>query len=193
MSFYLPELCTKICNHTYVKNISYRPLARSDGFPLFQAATHPEFNQFLVWNTPTHVDEAILQIDKLLREVEMRKAVAISICEKDLGTWWGVSVLRPFRGGIEISLYLHPLVWSKGISLTAGRGIIASIFDAYPDTTVFGRAIEGNTRIIRIYEHYKFEPTNHDRAVHVTRGELQVPVYQLTIDRWKTVSELKHY
>lgn len=188
------QLYSLVCDHRYAKNVVYRPLARSDAFFLFQATQeHPEFNEYLGWHKPETLQEVLIQIDKMMRQTVLNQAYAFSLSDRQTGKWAGISVLRPYRDGVEISLYIHPAYWSKGAALAAGSGLIECVFNTF-NIPLYGRAMAGNKRILRIYDHYGFERIPGDEtAPHTTKGMVTLQVYTLSKERWKPYSGLKTF
>lgn len=180
-------------NHRYAKNVAFRDFARADAFPLFQATRDPDFNRFLLWTAPPAEADILPQADKLLRQATLHTAVVLSMCEKDTGTWVGLALLKPFRDGVELSLYLHPKVWNIGAVFTCGRAIIEVVFDRLPQTPVYTRVRPGNRRMEKICRAYRFEPTAPSQAEHAVDGVIGLDVYRLTRERWDRFEEVRAY
>lgn len=180
-------------NHRYARNITYRTMARADAFPLFQATQDPEFNRFLLWTAPLQERDVLPQVDKLLREATMEKTLVLSMCEKDTGTWLGLGLLKPYRDGLELSLYLHPKRWNTGSVFVCGRGIIEVVFEAFPELPIYVRMHPKNRRMERICQAYRFEQTEGDTAQHATMGPLDLVVYRLEKSSWEQFTEVQPY
>lgn len=193
MSRELVSQLKTLFNHRYARNITYRAMARADAFPLFQATQNPEFNRYLLWNAPLQERDVLPQVDKLLREATMDKTVVLSMGEKDTGTWLGLGLLKPFRDGLELSLYLHPKRWNTGSVFVCGRGIIEAVFEAFPDLPMYVRMHPKNRRMERICLAYRFKPTEGDTAQHATQGALDLLVYRLEKAHWEPFPDVQEY
>ena len=105
-----------IYNNYYAENIVFRNLAKSDLFPLYKATENPSFNKYLTWDAK---DEANLNIEvkRLLNEAQANRAVVISICDKNSGTWSGFLKFIPNTDGLEVSIWIHPNNWNSRFSV----------------------------------------------------------------------------
>ena len=193
MSRELLSQLKKAFSHRLARNITYRSLARADAFPLFQASRDPEFNRYLLWNAPLLDRDMLPQVDRLLRESTMEKALALSMCEKDTGTWMGLGVLRPFRDGLELSLYIHPARWNTNTVFTCGRGIIEVVFEHGDQTPLYVRMHPQNRRMERICLAYRFERVDGEQAQHATQGPLDLNVFRLDKERWERFADVEPY
>lgn len=176
----------------YANKIAFRPINRCDAFPLFVATRDQNFNAFLLWDTPNEEIQTIEQIDKLIRENTLRRVVALSICDRMTGAWWGYVVIKPFRDGAELSLYLHPSVWNKGIVFAAGCAAIELIMLAAPDAPIYNRVHESNVRMRKICRGYGFEKVDEEDMTHTSGHDLKVEVYRLNKDKWTPVEVSKY-
>lgn len=179
-------------NHTS-KNLAFRDLSRADSWPLLDATTHPEFNRFLLWDAPKDINCALVQVEKLIRQHQLFRCVAISIVERQSGTWKGMAVLKTFRDGIEMSLYIHPDAWNTGIVFSAGCAIIELLFQHFPNTVIYNRVIVGNRRMYKINVSYGFEPTDQVGDEHANGEPRVLDVFRLNVDKWKTFDGIAPY
>ena len=107
-------------NKIHTASISYRALARSDTFPLYNATQNPEFNKHLAWGPPLNIKETAEQIDLLLREITLNQSLSISLSEKNNGAWVGLLKFSEHEDSIAGGLWLHPNYWQRKISLEVG-------------------------------------------------------------------------
>lgn len=177
----------------FAKDIAFRPLARADVFPLFQATRDPAFNQYLLWLMPQDEAETLVQVEKLLRQDRLGQALVLSLCDRPTGAWRGMAVLKPFRDGLELSLYIHPDQWSRGTVFTCGRGVIEVAFEQLPDLVLYTRIRPGNQRMERICKHYRFVPTDPSSDMHARDGKIDLDVYRLDKQQWETFAEVQRY
>lgn len=175
------------------KNVTFRALARCDAFPLYEATRNEEFNRFLLWSAPSMEDEILPQVDKLLREVTLRRAVVVSLCDKQTGLWRGAASVRPLRDGVEMGLWLHPNAWNTGIVLTAGRMVIEVLRATWPTVPIYNRVLPDNKKMRRICLSYGFEKVDAVTAVHENGHELEFDLFQLNPDKWKVFDEVTPY
>ena len=190
------ELVTQlkpVFDHHLAKHVTFRNLSRADAFPLFQATRHPDFNRFLLWVAPVQESDIMPQVDKLVREGALGNAVVLSICEKDTAAWLGLAIIKPFRDGLELSLYLHPSTWNKGIVFTTGRAVIEVMMQNSPGTPIYSRVHPGNRRMKKIFSHYHFEAVEGEAAVHDAHGQLELEVYLLNQTAWQPFTEVRSY
>ncbi len=180
----LHQLQNLICDHKYTQEIVYRPLCRSDAFFLYQAASStPEFNRYLLWNTPNNLADVLIQIDKLLRQTQLDQSYSFSLTDRATGSWLGFTVLKPYRDGIEMSSYIHPQYWNKGIVVTSSKGLVQCIFD-HQDAPLYSRTLAENAPMVHIYNAYGFVLDAPDVAYHATKGKYDLLVFRLDKEVW---------
>lgn len=181
-----------IFEYRYSNRIAFRSLSRSDAFPLFMATREAQFNAFLLWKTPEQEGETVAQVDKLIRENTMRRLLALSICERSTGTWWGYTVWKPFKDGAELSLYLHPCVWNTGVVFASGCAAIDIVMKSCPDMPIYTRVHQNNIKMRKICIGYGFEKTGTDTLTHGEGHEVVVDVFMLDKSRWPEVDVSKY-
>jgi len=177
----------------YAKKVAFRPFARSDGFPFFEATRHPDFNRNLMWVAPETEKGIFQQVDKLVREHMLGRALILSICQRHTGVWQGLLRIQDYLDGVEIGLYLHPDSWSRGVVVTAGSAFIELIFKNLPDTPMYIRLRPSNARLVRICDVYKFEKVREEKDIHPIEGEVDVHVYRLTKPLWPGYAGLVNF
>lgn len=177
----------------YAKKVAFRPFARADGFPLFEATRHPEFNRNLLWTAPETEQGIFQQVDKLVREHTLGRALILSICQRQTGEWQGLLRIEDYEDGVEIGLYLHPDSWSRGVVVVAGSAFIELIFRSNPALPMYIRMLPSNERLLRICKVYNFEFVREETDHHPITGQKQVHVYRLTKDRWPGFQKLTHF
>lgn len=115
----LKDLATMFSNYAS-KNIAFREFSRSDLFPLFQATRNEDFNKFLLWSTPSNIEELNIEVSKLISERNRWNNLIISICEKNTGKWFGFLKFTPYRDSFEMSYWVHPDYWESKLIVEAG-------------------------------------------------------------------------
>ena len=92
----------------------YRPVARADAHPMFEAGLDSDFHRYLDWSKPADVDGAMVRLDGLLSEELLNTSVTSSIVDKPTGQWMGMLRWVPFRSGLAVELWLRPELWLHG-------------------------------------------------------------------------------
>lgn len=174
-------------------SLAFRPLARSDGWPLFVATRNPEFNRFLLWNAPDDIHKLMPQVEKLLRDHNLKNMVALSLVERDDGVWRGMAIIKPFREGMEMSLYLHPSSWNKGHVLSSGCAIIELIRKADPNMPIYNRVKTGNRKMARLNTTYGFEVVDRMDEPHADGSLWDLDVYRLDPSKWQPFTKIAAY
>lgn len=167
-------------NHVRVVHHMFRPLARADAYPLFQAASStPEFNRYLLWPTPKDPQEVQIQVDKLIREQTMERAAPFSLVDRDTGYWKGMCVFRPYLDGVEISTYLHPNEWARGTIVATGSCMFQALLEQFPDSPVYVRVRLGNRPMLKICRVHKLQELEQDVGSHPVEGQVPLRVFRL--------------
>lgn len=174
-------------------SLAFRPLARSDGWPLFVATRNPEFNRFLLWNAPDDIHRLMPQVERLLRDHNLKNLVALSLVERDDGAWRGMAIIKPFREGLEMSLYLHPSSWNKGHVLSSGCAIIELIRKADPTMAIYNRVKAGNRKMARLNTTYGFEVVDRMDEPHSDGSLWDLEVYRLDPLKWQSFTKMAPY
>lgn len=170
----------------FAKTVVFRVFTRSDGWPLWDATQHPQFNKNLLWRAPLTQEEMFQQVDKLVREHVLGRALVLSICHRPTGAWQGLLKVRPFRDGVEASFYLHPDVWGRGLAVTAGPAFTQVIFDRLPDLPIYVRVMPTNDRQLHLCRFYRFERLDTEYEDHPQEGRKELQVWRLDRERWAT-------
>lgn len=184
---------TAIFNRNTSRNLAFREFARADAWPLLCATQHPEFNRFLLWHAPDQIGGLMPQVDKLLREHQLQRAVVLSAVDRDGGAWRGLCVLKPFRDGVEMSLYIHPNAWNSGLVFMAGCAIIELLLQHFPKQSIYNRVMPENRKMVRINQGYGFEDIGEDRETHASGDPIGLAVYRLNRERWKLFQGIAAY
>ncbi len=193
MSRELVSQIQTLFNHVHVGELVFRPLARSDAFPLFQAAAStPEFNRYLLWPTPSTPEEVQTQVDKLIREGIMERSASFSLSDKDTGAWKGLCVYKAYREGIEMSSYLSPKEWATGTIVLSGKCMIQSLMTQF-NLPVYVRVRPGNQSMLKICRYNQFFEEEGDSAVHPLEGQVPLQVFKLDPDRWPQFDGVQAY
>jgi len=175
------------------KRVAFRPLARADAFPFFQATQHPDFNRYLLWHAPKTEAEFLPRIDRLLRETMMNQAVVLSICDRNTGTWLGTAVIKPLRNGLEVGLLIHPSRWNTSTVFAAGQGVVEILLRRLPETEIYMRVRRGNVKMEKIARKFCFEPIAEEALPHVDGSSHPVDVYRLNKEKWTEYNGLDGY
>lgn len=180
----------------YVEAFAFRLVARADAFPLYEATQHPDFNRFLLWAAPTEVSEAVVQIDKLIREVTLNRAVIVSICERLTGSWVGLARLQTYADGVEMGLYIHPRFWAGGVVGGAARAVVQTLLDQLAlkhPCPVYVRVRPGNVKMEKICAFYHFEFQEEVTDMHPVHGKVELNLYRLRQDLWAPHNAIHTY
>jgi RimJ/RimL family protein N-acetyltransferase len=177
-----------------IKGVLFRPLARCDAFPLFDATRNPDFNRHLLWSAPETEQQAPVQVDKLIRQNTLQNVVAQSICKKSTGEWLGYLLFKPFKDGVELGIALHPRTWNTRLTLTAITALIQTTIDALPGTPIYSRVLPANKRMRKICLFYGFELAGEAKELHTTTGDpMNFDVFLLNQGSWKTIRDGASY
>jgi RimJ/RimL family protein N-acetyltransferase len=178
-----------IINNTYYKNISFRSIAKNDVFPLFVATRDENFNRFLLWPRPVEINEIYPEIDKLLRQNIKNDLLVISLCEKDTGKWLGVLKFTPYKDGFEITVWIHPDGWNKGVVINSAPPIVQIFQSNYKDIPLYVRVYPENIPMKKILRKYGFV-LQSALAEKMTTGEpVTLELYSLDKNKWVTMDE----
>lgn len=160
------------------KDVAFRVLTRSDIFPLFLATRHADFNRSLLWSAPETENELAPQVDKLIREHQLQRSVALSVVGRNDGIWKGFIVLKSFRDGIEISMYLHPSTWGRGTVLSAGLALTGLLEKEFPELPIYNRVKESNEVMHKVNQHLGYIKIDKDVLSHNHGHDVIVDVYR---------------
>lgn len=186
MSFtLLHQEISDLFNHRTSRSLAFRSFARADAWPLLSATQHPDFNKFLLWDAPGDISRMMVQAEKLLRDHQLSRCVAVSLVDRETGTWKGLTILKGFRDGVEMSLYLHPSAWNTGLVLVSGCAVIELLMQQFPDQPIYNRMILGNRRMERINLGYGFEKLDQVEDIHSNGETRTLDVFRLDQKKWK--------
>ena len=95
----------------------YRPVARADAHPMFEAGLDSDFHRYLDWSKPADVDGAMVRLDGLLSEELLNTSVTSSIVDKPTGQWMGMlrwsSGFGPSFGCMAAQGKYWPMHWGS--------------------------------------------------------------------------------
>jgi len=184
----------QLCESSVARQVAFRPIARCDVFPLFQATQHPEFNQFLLWQAPESFEGVSPHIEKLRRDHELGHGTSMSIIEKDTGLWLGLFRVNAFEDGVDVGLYLHPFTWNRGTALIVGDVISSLIRKIDEKQSIYMRVHPENEKMKRLIGYFHFEKCEHTvQAVHPNHGIWTLWVYRHQSEHHPISSKLKSY
>lgn len=184
---------TSLFNSHTSRNLAFREFARADAWPLLTATHNPEFNRFLLWGAPSEIGEMMPQVDKLLREHQLHRSVVLSAVDRDSGAWKGLAILKPFKDGIEMSLYIHPSAWNSGLVFMSGCAIIELLLKHFPDRPIYNRVMPDNRKMKRINLSYGFEKIDDTDEAHTSGERKPLEIYRLNRERWKLFNGVEGY
>ena len=176
----LAKIHTKIghiFDHHWSRDVAFRVLTRSDIFPLFMATKNAEFNKSLLWSAPEKEEELAPQVDKLIREHQLQRSVALSVVDRNDGTWKGMAIFKSYRDGVEVSLYLHPSTWGRGTVVSAGIALTRLISREIPEVPIYNRIKEGNELMQKVNRHMGYVKIDKEVLVHHHGHDVPVDVY----------------
>ena len=180
-------------NGVQAQRAVFRTVAKSDVFPLFLATEHEDFNRFLLWPAPVTHKEITPQIEKLIKESDLNRIVALSLCDRDTGAWNGLVRLTPFRDGLELGMWLHPGVWNKGLIVTSGKAVIQLVLDKAPETPIYNRIMVGNEKARRLTLSYGFEKIEELEEIHNNGHKIPLEIFKLNPEKWHQYNKLEFY
>ena len=180
-------------HHHTSKNLAFRDFARADAWPLLVATQNPEFNKYLLWGAPGVMPQMAPHVDKLVREHALKKAVVLSAVDRDSGAWKALLILKPFRDGVEMSLYVHPLAWNTGLVFMSGCAVIELLLKNAAGTPIYNRVMPDNRKMKRINVSYGFEKIDDTSEGHTSGEQKALEVYRLNVEKWKEFDELATY
>lgn len=184
---------SSVFDHHYAGRLSFRPLARSDAFALFQASQDPDFTRYLLWSSPSEEVQTVAQVDRLIRETMLRNAIVFSICRKPSGEWLGYAALLPFRDGVEMGVAIHPQFWNTRVVFTASSAIVQVLMKMFPGAPIYNRVSPENSRMRRICEAYGFEKVDQVEVPHKAGHTVPLDVYLLNPELVKTFDPIRQY
>jgi RimJ/RimL family protein N-acetyltransferase len=194
MSFsVLHQQVASLFNHHTSRNLAFRTFARADAWPLLTATQNPDFNRFLLWDAPKDISVMMIQVEKLLREHQLSRCVALSVVDRDNGSWKALGLIKGFRDGVEMSLYLHPCAWNTGLVLMSGCAIIELLLQQFPEQPIYNRVIVGNRRMARLNISYGFEKMDEVQDVHANGEARILDVFKLNRNKWKPFDGIASY
>lgn len=181
------ERLRNIINNTYYKNISFRSIAKNDVFPLFVATKDENFNRFLLWPRPVEAKEIYPEVDKLIRQNLKNELLAVSLCEKDTAKWMGLFKFTPFKDGLEITIWIHPEGWKKGVVINTAYPLIQLLQWNYDKIPLYVRVFPQNIPMKRILRKYGFVFVENIEEKTTTGTPVVLELFILNKDNWKMI------
>lgn len=164
--------------------LALRPLALSDGWPLYRATRNPDFNRHLMWTQPA--DEPVLmeRVDVIIEASRRGQLAAMSAVLKDTGEWVALFRFQPHASGaevIEMGLWTNDRFWHDGYSVELTRACIDATFSLSAARAMVGAAAPANLASSRVLERCGLVPSQ--QVYRQGELETEVPLQEYIVSR----------
>lgn len=166
------------------ENYCFRPFVKADVYPLFVACQNPDFNKFLLWAPPQTIEEAMVQVRKLMREDVLNQHVTFSAIEKMTGRWAGFARWIPFKDGMALSLWFHPDFWGKGVGSEVMDAMIHIAFKNTLIEHLYGMMQPDHKASVRLVEGRRMKYQESLDLMHDDGTPRKVHMYHLARTDW---------
>lgn len=164
--------------------LAYRPISRSDTFPLFDAASNPDFLAKLWWGPPETYHDAALEVDKLIQESETNQAIVLSIVERTTGKWVGIVRFLVWDETLMMTLWTHPDYWKSMIPFRAAETAVDIVIQNTDLPFIMARVTKDYPTMEKMVMMNGFTHDGESTGIHTNGTVMPCNVYRLTRENW---------
>jgi RimJ/RimL family protein N-acetyltransferase len=178
-----PELSDRL-ERAYSPRIALRPVALSDGWPLFEASRNPLFNKFLMWDTPAGHDDVLARIDAIVTAHRRGRMAAMSGVLRGTGEWASLFRFQPYAadpGVMEMGVWTHDRFWQGKYTLELSKMCIDACFANSEVERLLGAAAPDNAGSCQLMRAVGM--TDTDLVMRRTEGGRRVELQEFEILR----------
>jgi [ribosomal protein S5]-alanine N-acetyltransferase len=163
------------------QRLRLRALAAQDALPLFEATRHPAFNQHLMWDAPSQLQEVQTRVQGLIDRARCGICAAWSVQEQETLRWAALFRFEPRAevGWAEMGLWSHPAFWGAGYGEELTRLAIDQAFLQSRLDVVVACATPAHQASQKLLERcglqaFDQKPRRHERGHSVLLTELKL-------------------
>jgi RimJ/RimL family protein N-acetyltransferase len=169
------------------QRLALRPLALSDGWPLFEATRNPDFNKNLLWPQPPDALTALRRVETIMDASRRGAMTALSAVLKLTGEWVALYRFQPYeadRSLVEMGLWTHEKFWRDRYSFELTQACVDSAFALSDLPLLMGCTSHDNEASCRILERCGLQPTQVVLRQSETKVERRSQEFQITREHW---------
>lgn len=171
----------------YSNRLALRPLALSDGWPLFEATRNPEFNKTLLWPQPETPFEVLGRIQIIMNAAARGGLAALSAVQKQTGEWVSLYRFQPYEADksvVEMGLWTHEKFWGDRYGLELTQACVDSAFSLSDISSLIGCTSVENPAACKILERAGMHATQIVLRQSETKVERLSQEFQITREQW---------
>jgi RimJ/RimL family protein N-acetyltransferase len=171
----------------YSSRLALRPLALSDGWPLFEATRNPEFNKNLLWPQPPDPLVVLDRVQTIMDAASRGGLAAMSAVLKQTGEWVSLYRFQPYeadRSLVEMGLWVHEKFWRDRYGLELTQACVDSAFSLSDISLLIGCTSVDNPAAGRILERAGLQATQVVLRQSETKVERPSQEFQITRAQW---------
>ncbi len=171
----------------YSSRLALRPLALSDGWPLYEATRNPEFNKNLLWSQPQTPFESLDRVQIIMDAANRGGLTALSAVLKQTGEWVSLYRFQPYeadRSLVEMGLWTHEKFWRDRYGLELTQACVDSAFSLSDIPLLIGCTSVDNPAACRILERAGMKPSQAVFRQSETKVERLSQEFQITRAQW---------
>ena len=171
----------------YSSRLALRPLALSDGWPLFEATRNPEFNKNLLWPQPQSPLVVLDRVQTIMDVASRGGLTALSAVLKQTGEWVSLYRFQPYeadRSLVEMGLWVHEKFWRDRYGLELTQACVDSAFSLSGISLLIGCTAVDNPAAGRILERAGLKATQVVLRQSETKVERPSQEFRITRAQW---------
>ena len=171
----------------YSSRLALRPLALSDGWPLFEATRNPDFNRNLLWPQPETTFEVLGRVQTIMDVAARGGMSAMSAVLKQTGEWVSLYRFQPYEADaslVEMGLWTHEKFWGDRYGLELTQACVDSAFSLSEISLLIGCTSVSNPAACRILERAGMHATQVVIRQSETKIERLSQEFQITRAQW---------
>lgn len=171
----------------YSNRLALRPLALSDGWPLFEATRNPEFNRNLLWPQPPDTMAVFDRVNVIMDAARRGSMTALSAVLKLTGEWVALYRFQPYesdRSLVEMGLWTHEKFWQDRYSFELTQACVDAAFSLSELPLLIGCTSLENEPSCRILERCGLERTQMVFRQSETKVERESQEFRITRAQW---------
>jgi RimJ/RimL family protein N-acetyltransferase len=172
---------------------AYRPISRSDAFPLYEAAQEPQFLSKLWWGPPDTYADAVVEVDKLLGEHTTNTSVVLSVVERTTGKWIGFVKFMEWEDTLMMTLWTHPDYWRSTTPFRCAETAVDIVIQNTNLPFIYARVTKDYPVMEKMVMSNGFIHEGESTGMHTNGTVMPCNVFKLTRENWTRTPKSSRY
>jgi RimJ/RimL family protein N-acetyltransferase len=172
--------------------LTIRPALPVDGWELFDATRHNDFNRFLSWSAPSEPYEVVARMEAVVQAHMRGDICALSALHRESGRWIGLFRFLRYRPDpriVEISLWIHSDFHHDSLGWEITRSLVDRAFHATKMPLMLAASCQDNRPAQRLLLSCGFTYDGVVPRPHEEGHPLHLFEYRQTYEQWEAALE----